>query len=633
MCGIVGIVAEGPGGLEDALGRATAAMMHRGPDDGGSHIFRLGAAHCGFGFRRLAIIDLTAAGHQPMMHPETGDALIFNGEIYNFATLRRELEALGVVFRGHSDSEVLLHSLVAWGEDALPRLQGMYALAFHDRRANRILLARDPLGIKPLYVARHGGRTIFASEVRTILATGLVPHDLDTAGIASLLAYGATQDPLTVHRHIRSLRAGTYEWVRPGDGGHASVGTFWTFPPLERAEPNAQAAEPPRVRALLEDAVRDHLVCDVPIGVFLSAGIDSTVLAALAARQAGSIRTFTVGFDEPGMADELEGAAIVAKAIDAQHEEIVITHERLAHLWQAWLSSADRPSADGLNTFVICRAVREAGLTVALSGLGSDELFGGYGSFTNAVWQFQVTRRLRLLPGPVRRLAVTAAARLLAGTAREKAVDMFCEPTTLAESVLQVRRMFSGRQLRLLGVEAAAVGLPAHYLVADVLAEATGQDPADDPFAVVSRLETRLYMGNTLLRDTDVNSMASSLEVRVPYLAQPLVNHVAALPGAVRSPPGSAAKHLLRTACRDLIPPAIFQRPKTGFSLPVERWMRGPMRDACAASIDAAAGCGLLDPAGVQRIWREFLAPGSQMRGSRPLTLVALGSYLKAGYC
>ena len=631
MCGIVGIVASDPIGLEQSLAQAVAAMVHRGPDDGGHHLFRLGAGHAGFGFRRLAILDLTAAGHQPMIHPETGDALVFNGEIYNFEALRHDLASRGVSFRGHSDSEVLLHALVAWGAEVLPRLQGMYAFAFHDRRSNRILLARDPLGIKPLYVARHDDRVVFGSEVRAILATGLVPDDLDPAGVASLLAYGAAQDPFTIHRHVRSLPAGSCEWIAGGGNPHPRRRRFWSFPEIRPPDGSpGGGAEPGALRGLLDEAVRDHLVSDVPIGVFLSAGLDSTILAGLATRHAGSVRTFTVGYDEPGVADELAGAALAARSIGSRHEEIVLSRDRIAALWPAWMAAADRPSIDGLNTFIICRAVREAGLTVALSGLGSDEFFGGYGSFATAARYLRVARSLRLLPGPVRRLALAAALRAVPAAARAKAADMFGESTNLADVALQIRRVFSNREVRRLGVDAAAVGLPPHYLDPESLSEALGTAAESDPFAIVSRLEARLYMGNTLLRDTDVNSMASSLEVRVPFLAQPIVDHVSALPQGVRAPPGAAPKHLLRAACGDLVPEALLQRPKTGFTLPIDRWMRGPMRDACAAAVDVAADCGLLDPRAVRAVWGDFTAADSRLRWTKAMALVALGGSLQA---
>ena len=232
MCGIAGIVSPDAGEVPPAVRRMTQSLVHRGPDDAGIETFSFGGAAAGFGFRRLAILDLTPAGHQPMLHPTTGDCLVFNGEIYNFKHLRAELEARGSVFRGHGDTEVLLEALVTWGAEALPRLEGMYALAFHDQRADRILLARDPLGIKPLYVAESAGRLVFASEVRAVLASGIVPVEWDPAGVATLLAYGAPQDPFTLLRAIRSFPAGGCEWIRDSGGRVQREGPrrFWRFP-------------------------------------------------------------------------------------------------------------------------------------------------------------------------------------------------------------------------------------------------------------------------------------------------------------------------------------------------------------------------------------------------------------------
>lgn len=627
MCGIVGITSSQADAIPPALGRATAAMVHRGPDDGGTHRFSLGGVHAGFGFQRLAILDLTPAGHQPMIHAETGNSLVFNGEIYNFRSLREDLKARGVAFRGHSDTEVLLHALVAWGDAVLPRLEGMYAFAYHDHSAMRILIARDPLGIKPLYLAHHAGTSVFASEIRTILATGLIPDDLDPAGIATLLAYGAPQAPATIHRSIKMFPAGCFQWIDPSGSVPSKPHRFWRFPKVDRGLGDAGQAER-SVRQLLDEAVRDHLVSDVPIGVFLSAGIDSTVLAALAARHVGGLRTFTVGFDEPGVADELAGAKIAAESIGSKHEAIVLTRDRMAELWQQWLAALDHPSIDGFNSFVISRAVRDAGLTVALSGLGGDELFGGYGSFSVVERYFRFAQRIQRLPRFLRYAAVGLATVRLPPHVRAKALDLFCEATSPADVALQMRRVLSNRQIAALGLSAASVGLPNTYLDPASFAEARGDSSDEDAFAMVSRLEARLYMGNMLLPDTDANSMASSLEIRVPFLGQQVVDYASRLPRAVRSPPGSAPKHLLKKVFGDLIPPALLNRPKTGFTLPIDRWMRGPMRDSCAEAIEAAAGCGILDPTETCRLWDQFLPPGSPLLWTRMMPLVSLGNYL-----
>jgi asparagine synthase (glutamine-hydrolysing) len=369
----------------------------------------------------------------------------------------------------------------------------------------------------------------------------------------------------------------------------------------------------------------------VPIGVFLSAGIDSTVLAALAARHVGGLRTFSVGFDEPGVVDELAGAKIAAESIGAKHAAIVLTRDRIAELWQQWLAALDHPSIDGFNSFVISRAVRDAGLTVALSGLGGDELFGGYGSFSVVERYFRFAQRVQRLPKFLRSAAVGLATARLPPHVRAKALDLFCEAKSPAEVALQMRRVLSNKQITAIGLPAASVGLPNTYLDAVAFDDARGASSDEDAFAMVSRLEARLYMGNMLLPDTDANSMASSLEIRVPFLGQQVVDYASRLPRAVRSPPGSAPKYLLKKVFVDLIPSRLLNRPKTGFTLPIDRWMRGQMRESCAAAIEAAADCGILDPAETRRLWDRFLAPGSPLLWTRVMPLVSLGNYLAAG--
>ena len=249
MCGICGVVSNSPAKIEPAVRRMMSSMVHRGPDDEGYEFLTGGDAgfglHAGFGFRRLAILDLTPTGHQPMFNPNTGDCLVFNGEIYNFQSLRTQLQCEGVRFRGTSDTEVLLHALSTWGEKTLDRLAGMYAFAFFDARSKGVLLARDPLGIKPLYVAQTAHEVVFASEVRALLKSGLVPNDLDPAGIATMLAYGAPQDPLTVHRAIRSLPAGTCRWISMGQDGIVrplELRKFWGYPAEVSPAPSAENA-------------------------------------------------------------------------------------------------------------------------------------------------------------------------------------------------------------------------------------------------------------------------------------------------------------------------------------------------------------------------------------------------------
>ena len=640
MCGICGVISADPRPVEPAVRAMMHAMVHRGPDDEGFEVLSLGGSEtagpvAGFGFRRLAILDLSAAGHQPMFNQHTGDCLVFNGEIYNFRQLRTELQMAGVVFRSTSDTEVLLQALCTWGEGAVEKLQGMFAFAFYHASSQRILLARDPLGIKPLYVAALPDRFVFASEVRAILASGLVPADLDHAGISAMLAYGAPQDPLTVHKHIRSLGAGAFQWVdaEAVRGRRAGAKAFWCFP-QPSGERSSQQDAKQQVRALLEQSVADHLVADVPVGVFLSAGIDSISIAAIAKRYNENVRTFTVGFAEKSQHDEMTEAAIAARALGTNHSNIVLDSKEITGLWTEWLAASDRPSIDGFNTFVVSRAVRSEGKIVALSGLGGDEIFGGYP-------HFQTIPRLRSwlllgrpLPALLKRLAVQLLFRHRRASFRNRAEEMLVGAPTIKRLLLMFRRILTDQQLRSIGITAKDAGLPGDFLTTDAINHQFGDEACDSQrrpmaaFDMISLLESTLYMGNTLLRDTDVVSMACSQEVRVPFLARRLVDYVAGLPAGAKSGRGRPLKWLLRQACGDLIPAALIQRRKTGFSLPIDRWMHGPLRDSCEACIDVAATCGVLDPTGVRELWAEVIGSSSHAHWVRPMTLIALGNYL-----
>src|SRR5262245_27614177 len=317
MCGIAGLLAEDAGLVRDTLPKMVAALAHRGPDDRGELYRPFGEQHLGLGHRRLSVLDLTAAAHQPMVHPGTGSCLVYNGELYNFARLRGELG--GDRFCGTGDTEVLLHALERWGPACLPRLEGMFAFAWLDARGGRLVLARDPLGIKPLYAYQRPWLLLFASEVGALLASGLVPHRLDRAAAAGLLAYGAVQQPLSIVESVRAVRPGHSEVFVPGRAAPASS-AYFAFPPAPADARPADAAG--EVRALLDQAVRDHLVSDVPVGVFLSSGLDSTVLAALASRHTPHLRSFTVGFTDQPDLSELGLAAGTARLLGLEHTEI-----------------------------------------------------------------------------------------------------------------------------------------------------------------------------------------------------------------------------------------------------------------------------------------------------------------------
>lgn len=623
------MIAEDVNQVEPAVHRMMRAMLHRGPDDEGYEAFRLagdGGAVAAFGFRRLAILDLTPAGHQPMINRETGDCLVFNGEIYNFQDIRHKLAAKGVAIQSSGDTEVLLKALSTWGEAALNEIDGMFAFAFYEAKTRRILLARDQMGIKPLYVARGAWGLVFASEVRAVLASGLVPADLDEAGVATFLAYGAPQDPLTMHRFIKSLPSATCQWF----GNEAAVGKasqlprrYWHFPAPRHPGPPEKAIE--QIQQLLQDAVISQCASDVPMAVFLSSGIDSATIAGFAHRKVGGVRTFAVGNTVSRDEDEATGAAETARLLGTEHIQTIVDDDWIFADWREWLLFSDRPSIDGLNVHMVCSAVKNCGSTVALSGLGADELFGGYHTFDNVRRLRRIVAPFALIPKPVRKRLPQAAC-FLSRTKRKRAAELLTDPSYLGLT-LGMRRVFDDDELHLMGLDSERLGLTPHWLPPEAYEPL--RDAKRDLFRAVSQVETFLFMGNTLLRDADINSMANSVEVRVPFLSRKLVDCVGGIPGSIQFPRGPAKKHLLRLAARSVVPPEVLARPKKGFLLPISRWMNGPLKrdsDTRARNVWESA---VVRPDVAQRIWGHLPRVAGHAGERRQVAMVALGTYIE----
>jgi asparagine synthase (glutamine-hydrolysing) len=382
-----------------------------------------------------------------------------------------------------------------------------------------------------------------------------------------------------------------------------------------------------RIETQLNASVRDQCISDVPMGVFLSGGIDSATLAAIARNHLSPVNTFAIGFESAGGTDELADAAATARALGTHHVQTVLDDEWIRLQWSEWLQAADRPSIDGLNTFVVSGVVKQGGATVALSGIGADELFGGYPCFAKAQKVHRLLKPLAFVPPRLRRSAAAAVLAALPAGKRAKAVDVVAGGGSCVELAASLRRVTSGRDLRALGLEPESLGLSEQYLPASALSAFT--DPAGDPFNAVSQAECFLYMGNTLLRDADVNSMAHSLEIRVPFLGRWLVDLVGAMPGSVKAPKGAPPKHLLRKAAGAILPHDLFSRPKRGFTLPIGEWMFGPLRAECEAAIDTVAACSALDGAAVRRLWDSYRSQPGAIHWSRPLALVVLGNSLR----
>jgi asparagine synthase (glutamine-hydrolysing) len=601
-----------PASHAEAVERMNAALTHRGPDDHGTII-------CGnvcLGNTRLAVIDTSHAGHQPMNDPETGNWITYNGETYNFKQLRAELDSDSQPWRSSSDTEVVLRAYRRWGVDALRRLRGMFALGLWDEGKRALLLARDPLGIKPLYYYRTEQLFVFASEVRALLASGLVPRKLSSDGLDSYLARGSVEAPLTIVDGVRQLLPGQYLQVQTDSEGELDV-TISDFASSKRATDvsRSRAEAVARLRSELEESVRLHLVSDVPLGVFLSGGIDSSAMVALTSRLTGEPpRTFSVVFDEPDYTEAPHARTVAAK-FRTDHCETRLNEDQLLEMLPHALASLDQPTMDGINTFVVSKAVKNAGVTVALSGLGGDELFAGYPSFKRAL---QVNATSPLTKRFLRTVSGFGRFALNGSTQRNKFWQLAASDCAPADVYRITRQLFSPDHVRRLTHREP----PAHRPCIDSPTDIVNQ---------ISELELRGYMTNTLLRDTDAMSMAHSLEVRVPLVDVKVVEFALSLPGKWKLGNGTngVAKPLLADALADLLPRDLLARPKMGFTLPFEKWMQGRLRMELASVLEGgeqfrAAG---LAPDGVREAWRKFLQRPRAIGWSRPWSLYVLARW------
>jgi asparagine synthase (glutamine-hydrolysing) len=629
MCGIAGIITNRDINVDRALTRMLEMQIHRGPDEGGKQITIYKNGIVGFGHRRLSIIDLSPAGHQPMIEPETGAQVVFNGEIYNFQDLRKDLEREGVCFRGHSDTEVLLHGLVRWGQDFLKRLAGMYAFAFFKPHEGEVLLARDPLGIKPLYVASLPGVFVFASEIRAIMSTEIVSSHPDRRALAGLLAYGAIQEPCTFFESIKAFPRGCYKNISVVDlesSVHRASKKHWSFPEVSTGITEEDVL--PEILQRMNVSVREHLISDVPIGIFLSSGLDSTVIAGLAVNHSPKVRTYTVGFTDTPDVSEANLARETAEVFGTEHTEVNITFKDAEKIAMSWLQNLDQPSVDGLNTYIISQAAKAQGITVALSGLGADELFGGYSNNFSLVPRIlKMKKRFSFFPVLFWMILAKLMTLNKPEAVRQKAEDMACADASILDLFLSSRRCISNKWLQKLGVDSNSLHLTKNFIPPESL-EYVKLNINDDVGAV-SQMVSIYYMGNTLLHDTDVNSMAHSLEIRVPFLDRRVLDFVYSLPGNIRVPNGVANKYLIRQCFEGLLREDLRKQKKRGFSLPIGSWIVGPLREICEESLKYLKSMDILHPDGIDTIWNSFIKAPESLRMARAFNLCVLGFFCK----
>jgi asparagine synthase (glutamine-hydrolysing) len=627
MCGIFGIVARNAQIADGILERGTQSLAHRGPDDSGTIVLRESTpspVEIGLGSRRLAILDLSPLGHQPMRDPKTGNWIVYNGEIYNFRDVRMELEQEGTTFVSDSDTEVLLKAYARFGAQCLLKFRGMFAFAIWDASRHYLFLARDPMGIKPLYYTQSASHFIFASEVRSLLGTGLVPRRIDHAGLINYLTFGSAYDPLTPVEGVHALSPGhSMTW----EDGRLQVSPYWDL-----LDEDAGAEKLPTIQneklavaqlvPLLEESVRMQLVSDVPVGVFLSGGIDSSALVSILSRGGVTPSTFSIVFREAEFS-EGEHSRAIAREFRTDHHEILVSQEDVVTSLPQAIRAMDLPTMDGVNTFFVSRETRAAGVKVALSGLGGDEVFAGYSSSRTVPRLERVARLWRNVPGTIRgSLAAAYVAVSAESDQNRKLASLARDNGRIPHPYFLTRMLFTPgqRDLLIANPDSAATDL------AEASQRARLQQSLSlDAVNRVSYLESRCYMLNTLLRDTDFMSMSQGLEVRVPLIDHQLAQAVLALPGRWKL--NGSPKKLLVQALGGSLPDSIVHRPKRGFTLPFERWMQQELRSEIesvmnARHIENGPLGGFLSGKQVEQVWKDFLR--GAVSWSRPWALFVL---------
>ena len=617
MCGLTGSLEVEPATPSETLSRQVVAMAntlhHRGPDSAGHWIDA--KAGIALGFRRLAIIDLSEHGAQPMTSHDDRYVMVYNGEIYNFPELRQELESKGHGFVGHSDSEVILAAIVEWGlVAAVGRFVGMFAIALWDRRERALSLVRDRLGIKPLYYAQFGRHLIFASEMQAIRAHPAFHGEIDRDALALYLKRNCVPAPKSIYANIQKLDAGAI--LRRGPDGKVEVRRYWS---LRDVAEGGQAAvfrgsetnATDELEKLLTEAVGCRMVADVPLGVFLSGGVDSSTVAALMQSQSDRpIKTFSIGFSDAGY-DEAVDARAVAQHLGTEHHELYLSEADALDVVPGLGSMYDEPFGDSsqIPTYLVSKMAREH-VTVALSGDGGDEMFAGYNRY---LWVERLVSKTGWLPGPVKAI-IAAMLTALPPHQWDRFANVLGQRNPgdklhKLAGVLHARdatEMYDGLTSHWAGAEAMVLNRHGD------LPRNAGADLREAAHAMMY-LDAMTYMPDDILTKVDRASMAVSLEARVPLLDHRVVEFAWSLPLSMKlgsKKDGGQSKKLLRQVLYRHVPKELIERPKMGFSVPIHDWLRGPLRDWAEALLapERLAGDGYFDPEPIRRTWNEHLS-------------------------
>ena len=624
MCGIAGFLSEksefGAGGFEGTVRRMAQALRHRGPDDGGEWV----DDHAGIalGFRRLAILDVSPRGHQPMFSEDGRYVIVFNGEIYNFRELRARLEGLGHKFSSGTDTEVILAAAVAWGASEVPvRLQGMFAYALWDRQQRVLHLARDRVGIKPLYYGWSGETFLFGSELQALEQFPGFDGTINQEALELYLDFGYVPTPLSIYKGIRKLLPGSALQVQAEKNAAEPV-KYWdlssAFGAARWSGSEQEATE--RLEQELESAVERHMISDVPLGALLSGGIDSSaVVAMMCAKARGRVKTFSIGFAEKGF-NESPHARDVARYLGTEHIEMILRPQDALDVIPQLPEIYDEPFADSsqIPTFLVSRLARTQ-VTVALTGDGGDELFGGYNRYLYAP---KIWRAVTIVPAAVRSTAAGALTATVMAMRRHGLAGLAADKAVKAASALRTSSL-RGIYWSLCHTQYRANG--THHPMEDEFKVQRAGEPVTD----LMYMDILTYLPDDILTKVDRASMAVSLEARVPLLDDELIRFAASLPLKLKIR-GGQTKWLLRQVLYKHVPRAMIERPKAGFAIPLATWLRGPLSEWAEELLgeQALRDQDLLSSDSVRRDWTEFRT-GNQANHHRIWALLMFQAWLR----
>lgn len=618
MCGINGIYGSLPeADARERIRKMNQKLAHRGPDAEG--VYRDETVV--LGHRRLSIIDLSEESNQPMTDPTGRFTIVYNGEIYNYQELRKDLNETD--FRTDGDTEVLLHGFIKWGINFIKSCNGMFAFAVWDRQQEELTLVRDRMGIKPLYYSRTNNHTLFSSEIRALLSSDMISRKLNRNVLGEYLRYGTVHGSNTIVDGIFMLQPGSVMTITKHE---ATVETYWHLArDIQSDVANLTYGDTVSlVRKKTGEAVKRRLISDVPMGAFLSGGIDSSCLVALASQEVDRLKTFTVTFDNAKF-DESVYARQIADKYNTDHSELLLAPETMLQMMPNAVSAMDFPTGDGINTYMVSKLAKEAGITVVLSGLGGDEVFAGYDIFKrfyslrDKAWVMHIPIFLRKLAGEILELSKP-------GLPSQKIKKVLTEDNLNLENVYQYNRELAPREVVSQLTNFGNSGMASVY---NLVKEGVGVGTVGSLLPTLSKVsyaEITTYLNAVLLRDSDQMSMAHALELRVPFLDHELVEAVMAVPDKFKYP--YTPKKLLVHAMGDLLPPEIVNRPKMGFSFPWDEWMRGDLREFCGDHITDLGRNDAFNAEAVSKRWNSFLKGDPHITWSRLWYLCILQAWM-----